>query len=48
MSGATYYERNRDVILNRARYCYGNKKEVLRERERERERESKKQIQRIS
>ena len=44
MSGATYYERNRDVILNRARYCYGNKKEVLRERERE----SKKQIQRIS
>ena len=34
MSGATYYERNRDVILNRARYCYGNKKEVLRERER--------------
>ena len=24
MSGATYYERNRDVILNRAKDCYEN------------------------
>ena len=41
MSG-TYYQRNREVILNRTKdYCENNK-EVLRERERERERESKK------
>ena len=31
MNGATYYERNRDVILNRARDCYENNKEVLTE-----------------
>ena len=32
MSGTTYYERNRDVILNRAKYYYENNKELLRER----------------
>ena len=32
MSGATYYERNRDVILNRAKDYYENNKELLRER----------------
>ena len=32
MSGATYYERNRDVILNRAKYYYENNKEILREK----------------
>ena len=30
MSGTTYYERNRDVILNRAKDYYGNSKELLR------------------
>ena len=33
MSGATYYERNKDVILNRAKDYYENNKELLRERE---------------
>ena len=32
MSGTTYYERNRDVILNRAKHYYENNKELLRER----------------
>ena len=27
----TYYERNRDVILNTAKDCYENNKELLRE-----------------
>ena len=31
MSTATYYERNRDVILNRAKDYYQNNKELLRE-----------------
>ena len=31
MSDLTYYQRNRDVILNRAKYYYGNDKERLRE-----------------
>ena len=31
MSGTTYYERNRDVILNGAKDCYKNNKELLRE-----------------
>ena len=39
MSGATYYERNRDVILNRAKYYYKNKKELLRERAKNKYRE---------
>ena len=33
MSGTTYFERNRDVILNRAKDYYENNKELLRERE---------------
>ena len=32
MSGTTYYERNRDVILNRAKDYYENNKELLRKR----------------
>ena len=41
MSETTYYKKNREVILNRAKdYCENNK-ELLREREREREREQK-------
>ena len=35
MSRATYYQRNKEVILNRAKDCYEKNKEVLRERERE-------------
>ena len=33
MSGTTYYQRNREVIFNRAEYYYENNKELLRERE---------------
>ena len=29
MSEATYYQRNREVILNRAKYYYKNNKELL-------------------
>ena len=36
MSGTTYYQRKREVILKRAKDYYENK-ELLRERERERE-----------
>ena len=32
MSRTTYYERNRVVILNRAKDYYENKKELLREK----------------
>ena len=32
MSETTYYKRNRDVILNRAKDYYKNNKELLRER----------------
>ena len=32
MSETTYYQRNREVILNRAKDCYENNKELLRER----------------
>ena len=32
MSRTTYYERNRDVILNRTKDYYENNKDVLRER----------------
>ena len=38
MSETTYYQRNREVILDRAKEYYENNKELLRERERERER----------
>ena len=34
MSRTTYYQRNREAILNRAKDYYENNKEVLRERER--------------
>ena len=33
MSGTTYYQRNREVILNRAKDYYENNKELLRERD---------------
>ena len=33
MSERTYYERNRNVILNRAKDYYENNKELLRKRE---------------
>ena len=39
MSRATYYERNRDVILNRAKDSYGNNTELLRERAKNKYRE---------
>ena len=35
MSGTTYYQRNREVILKRAKDYYENNKELLRERESE-------------
>ena len=35
MSEATYYQRNREVILNRAKDYYENNKELLRQGERE-------------
>ena len=40
MSRATYYRRNRDVILNRAKVYYENNKELLRERTKSKYRES--------
>ena len=39
MSGTTYYERNRDVILNRGNKYYENNKEVLREKRKNKYRE---------
>ena len=33
MSGKTYYQRNKEVILNRGKNYYKNNKEALRERE---------------
>ena len=41
MSETTYYRKNREVILNKAKDYYENNKELLRERERERERKQK-------
>ena len=32
MIQTTYYQKNREVILNRAKYYYKNNKELLRER----------------
>ena len=32
MNGTTYNQRNREVILNRAKYYYENNKKLLRER----------------
>ena len=39
MSGATYYQRNRDVMLNRAKDHYEKNKELLRERAKSKYRE---------
>ena len=39
MSGATYYQRNREVILNRAKDYYENNRELLRERAKNKYRE---------
>ena len=39
MGGSTYYQRNRDVILNRAKDYYENNKELLRERAKNKYRE---------
>ena len=39
MSGTTYYQRNREVILNRANDFYKNNKESLRERAKNKYRE---------
>ena len=36
MSGLTYYQRNRGMILNRAKYYYENDEERLREQARDR------------
>ena len=33
MSGTTYYQRKKEVILDRAKYYYENNKEVLKEKE---------------
>ena len=39
MSETTYYERNRDMILNRAKDYYENNKEILREKAKNKYRE---------
>ena len=39
MSETTYYQRNREVILNTAKYYYVNNKELLRERAKNKYRE---------
>ena len=39
MSRATYYEKNRDVILNRAEDYYKNNEELLRKRAKNKYRE---------
>ena len=39
MSETTYYERNRDVILNRAKDYYENNKELLKEKAKNKYRE---------
>ena len=44
MSKTTYYERNRDVILNRAKDYYENNKELLRERAKNKEEQYKERI----
>ena len=50
MSEITYYQRNRDIILNRAKEYYKNNKELLQERAKNRslsedEKDIKKQYQ---
>ena len=39
MSGTNYYQRNREVILNRVKDNYENNKELLRERAKNKYRE---------
>ena len=39
MSGTTYYQRNREVILNKAKDYYENNQEVLREKAKNKYRE---------
>ena len=39
MSGTTYYEKNRGVIINRTKDYYENNKELLRERAKNKYRE---------
>ena len=39
MSRTTYYQRNRDTILNRAKHYYKNNKNVLRDKARNKYRE---------
>ena len=39
MSETTYYQRNGQIILNRAKEYYGNRKEVLREKARDKYRQ---------
>ena len=39
MSQKTYYQKNKDIILNRAKAYYENNKEILRERANNRYRE---------
>ena len=39
MSETTYYQRNREIILNRAKDYYENNKELLRERAKNKYRE---------
>ena len=43
----TYYQRNRDVILNRAKYYYENDKERLREQARDKYRNLSKEEKEI-
>ena len=51
MSSTTYYQRNRNVILNRVKECYKNDKKRLREKARDKYRnlseEGKKEKERI-
>ena len=46
MSGTTYYQRSREVMLNRANDYYGNNKEVLREKAKHKYRKEEKNIKR--
>ena len=43
MSGTTYFQRSREVMLNRANDYYGNNKEVLREKAKHKYRELSKE-----
>ena len=47
MSETTYYERNRDVILNRAKDYYENNKELWRERAKNKYRELSEEVKNI-